>query len=397
MKDRIAIVTGGLGFGGSTSFVLQLASGLQEIHVPSAVFSFMRKNEFAGEFEAKGIPVHTTDEERLIFEDRLAFLCKKIAEFAPTAVLANIGAESYELLRYVPQGVARIGIVHDLATRPQLTVRLYHDVLDGVAAVNPHLASMVHAESPQTACRYVTHGIPLVSGSRPRDPNPDRPLKLIFFGRLEPGKGTRVFPLILRELQKRNIPFQWTIHGQGSDESYLRETLKKEIEAGQVVMSSQVPREKLFAIVRQHDVFIMASDIEGGPLTLLEAMSAGLVPVCNNIPSLAQEVVKPENGFLIPRDPARYAECLAILHQDRALLEKMSAAAKEIITANFTLEAMARRYLDFIHSLTLPENAKPWPRHMDPKPIRTSTGVAKIAQSVKMVRHARRVLKRIRS
>ena len=48
-------------------------------------------------------------------------------------------------------------------------------------------------------------------------------------------------------------------------------------------MSSPVSRDQLFPLVRQHDVFIMASEIEGGPLTLLEAMALGLVPICNDI------------------------------------------------------------------------------------------------------------------
>src|SRR5262249_24436987 len=120
-RQRIAIVSGGLPFGGSTTFALQLASGFRKIDVPCAVFSFTNKNPLGDEFAAAGIPVHTTNEAALIFEDRLTDIYRQVATFNPTAVIANIGGEAYELLRYVPEGVARIGMIHDLAMRPRET------------------------------------------------------------------------------------------------------------------------------------------------------------------------------------------------------------------------------------------------------------------------------------
>src|SRR6185312_7362306 len=112
-------------------------------------------------------------------------------------------------------------------------------------------------------------------------------------------KGTRLFPDIIKELHQRKVPFRWAIYGNGPDEGYVRESLAAEIQAGNVVVSPHVPREELFRTIRKHDVFIMASDHEGGPLTLLEAMSVGLVPICHDTPCLVQEVVNPENGFII--------------------------------------------------------------------------------------------------
>lgn len=395
-RQRIAIVSGGLQFGGSTTFALQLGSGFRKIDVSCAVFSFTIQNPFAEEFAAAGIPVYTSNESALIYEDRLANLYRQISTFNPTAIIANIGGEAFELLRYIPEGVARIGMIHDLAMKPQQTVRYYSEALDGVAVVNSHLVREVEMAASGVPCRFIPHGIPLPLNAIPRDPNPVDPLRLIFFGRLVEGKGTRLFPSIVSELHRRKIPFQWTIHGEGPEESFLRQRLAAEINAGEVTLSSQVHRDKLYSIIRQHDVFIMASEIEGGPLTLLEAMSAGLVPICNDIPSLALDVVAGENGFIIPKDPEKYAQCLAQLHQNRSLLERMSVAARKTITDNFTVEAMARRYSDF--SLSLRPNAKnvSWPERIRPRPILGSSVTVRLAHSLGVLRSARRLLKRVR-
>jgi len=393
MTDRlkIAIITGGLRFGGSTSFVLQLACGFGAIGIPCAVFSFSRDNPFAGEFAAAGVPVHVGDEDRLIFEDRLTSLYKKIAEFNPNAIIANIGGEAYETLRYAPPGVARVGMIHDLAMEPARTVAIYKDVLDGVAVVNSYLAEEVRRAEPTVNCRYLPHGIPLPTVAA-RDPNASDPLKIIYFGRLYPGKGTRFFPGIMDELQKRKIPFQFRIHGEGPEEAYLREALANHIAAGVAVLSSNVSRAELYPLIRQHDVFIMASEHEGGPLTLLEAMALGLVPVCHDIPCLVQEVVNAENGFRIPRTPEAFADVIALLHQDRPMLERLSATARKTIDVAYSIEAMAKRYVDFINTMA-PQSRVAWQDSIQPEPIRCLSPTAQLLQRLPLLRPARRLLK----
>src|SRR5690348_12786903 len=104
-RQKIAIVTGGMMFGGSTIFALQLTSGLKALGVHSEVFSFRSDHPFAEEFAAAGVRVHLSDERRYIYEDRLASLYQKIAEFSPKAIIANIGGEAIEMLRYIPAGI----------------------------------------------------------------------------------------------------------------------------------------------------------------------------------------------------------------------------------------------------------------------------------------------------
>ena len=393
---KIAISTGSLMFGGSTTFVLQLTSGFKALGVRSAVFSFRSDHPFAEEFAAAGIPVHLADERRFIYEDRMESLYQRIVEFGPTAVIANLGAEGYEMLRYMPPGVARIGVVHDLAMDPSYWISDYQDALDGLAVVNRLLTENVRRAAPDMKCEYLAHGIPLPDVSA-RDRNPSDPLKLIYFGRLYPGKGTRLFPGIVEELRKRDIPFQFRIHGTGPEESYLRESLASFIASGTVTLSTNVPRSELYPLIRQNDIFIMASEHEGGPLTLLEAMSLGLVPVCNDIPCLVHEVVHPDTGFRVARTPEAFAEAIAALHRDRAMLERLSAAARKTIDGNYTIESMARRYLEFIKSAAPAQTHIEWPAAIRPKPIATMPRVSQLAQRLPLVKPMRRILKKMKT
>lgn len=391
---KIGLVTAGVQFGGSTTFLLQLASSLRTLGIATEVYSFRKHHPLAPDFAAAGVPVHITDEGQFIFEDRVAALYAKIAEFKPTVVIANLGAESYEMLRYLPPGVTRIGMVHDITTRDG--VAHYERFLDGIACVNPHWGKQGIPGNRKLPYEYLAHGIPLPEPGLVRTRNLNEPLKLTFFGCLGPHKGTRYFPEIVKELQRRAIPFRWAMYGDGPDEAYLREQLSAEIKAGTVTLTPQLPRTELFRAVRNHDIFIMASDAEGGPFTLLEAMSLGLVPICNDIPCLAQEVVRPENGFIIARDPAKYADTLAALHQDRPRLERMSAAARQIISERYSLNAMAERYVQFIRKIAPAPPSISWPRSIQPKPIYGSRSLWQLSQTTALARQFRRLVKRIR-
>jgi len=367
---RIAFVTGGVPLGGATTFTLFLAAALRRMDVPVEVFSFTAGNPLAGEFLEAGITVHTEDENRLIYEDRLQNLYAKLRAFKPTSVFAVIGNEAFEMFRYMPPGVSRIGVIHDGLMQPRILGPRYRHTLDHLVVVAAYLRDEIKALDPQFPCTYLAHGIPIPAGTAPRSPNLNKPLRLLYYGRFEDSsKGVRLFPEIVAALKQRQIPFIWTMHGYGPDEEFLKAALAAEIQKGRVVFSKPVGYGQLSALVRNHDVYLLTSIQEGGPLTLLEAMSLGLVPVCGDIPCLIQEVITTENGFRVPRDkPDAYAAAIATLNTDRALLERFSSAARKTVTEHYSARSMAQRYLSLLESLPSDRRAV-WPEEIEPLPI----------------------------
>ncbi len=369
---RIAFVTGHVALGGSTTYMMFLAAALRRQGVPSEVFSFSADHPLAREFAEAEVPVHTTDAHRLIYEDRLQQLYARLREFKPTVAFAVLGAESFELLRHLPAGVARIGVFHDRTSQPQIFGPRYRGSLDHLVVVAAYLREDLRRLDPQFPCTYLAHGIPLPEGVPPRmAPENSAPLHLLYYGRLENiSKGIRLFPEIVAALKHRQIPFCWTIHGCGPEEKFLKTALAQDVRSGLVRFSSPIPYDQLPAMVRQHDVYLLTSTNEGGPLTLVESMALGLVPVCGDIPGLVQEVITPANGFRVPRaDPDAYACAIAKIHADRDLLEQMSRAAKAAIVADFSADAMARRYLAFFESLKLSTAESNWPETIRVQPI----------------------------
>src|SRR2546425_916038 len=106
---RMALVSGGLKLGGSTTFLCNLAGELLRRGIPARVFSFERENPLASDFERLNIPVSCQDDRRVIFEDRLRAILLELRSFKPAVVLGCLSATSFEVLRYMPPGVLRFG------------------------------------------------------------------------------------------------------------------------------------------------------------------------------------------------------------------------------------------------------------------------------------------------
>jgi glycosyltransferase involved in cell wall biosynthesis len=100
-------------------------------------------------------------------------------------------------------------------------------------------------------------------------------------------------------------------------------------------------------LLAQYDVFLLASDYEGLPLVLLEAMGSGLVPVVSDLPSGIRELVDDTTGRRVePNDIPGYARELVWLHEHRAELPRLSANARKKVYEEYSVAAMTDRWLE---------------------------------------------------
>ena len=78
------------------------------------------------------------------------------------------------------------------------------------------------------------------------------------------------------------------------------------------------------------DIFVLSSRSEGFPVSILEAMAAGLPVVATNVGGVAESVVDGETGLLVPPgDPDALAAALDRLLTDSALRLRLGTAGRE--------------------------------------------------------------------
>jgi glycosyltransferase involved in cell wall biosynthesis len=142
------------------------------------------------------------------------------------------------------------------------------------------------------------------------------------------------------------MPFHWTIVGAGGERGFLEMKLKTGSPEQTVSFAGPVSYADVPAVLNQHDVYLLASDYEGLPLSLLEAMGHGLVPVVSDLESGIREVVDKTAGLLVPVDDvAGYARAIIHLHEHREELAAKSIAARARVQQEFSTAAMTDRWL----------------------------------------------------
>ena len=171
---------------------------------------------------------------------------------------------------------------------------------------------------------------------------PDGAPLLISVGRLVPQKALSDLLRAFAQLPDHPVAPQLRIAGRGR----LEASLAREIEqlglggrARLLGLRSDVPR-----LLAASDLYVSSSHWEGLPISILEAMAAGLPVVATQVGD-APRAIGVDSGVLVaPRDPAALARAIADLLADPVRLRGLGIAGRARVRAEFGAEAWAERH-----------------------------------------------------
>lgn len=174
------------------------------------------------------------------------------------------------------------------------------------------------------------------------------PFRIIYTGRLvQYQKRVRDFADLAEALDRTGLDYSLTLIGESFDGSntVLQKRLAAQIAMGRVRLPGRMTRSEIFDELAVSHCFVLVSDFEGLPISLLEGMSQGCVPVVAKMNSGISEVVADgRNGLIIDgRNYQTWAERITRMAEDPAEVARLSAEARETIRQRFTVESLANR------------------------------------------------------
>ncbi|RME08298.1 MAG: glycosyltransferase, partial [Anaerolineae bacterium] len=170
---------------------------------------------------------------------------------------------------------------------------------------------------------------------------PPDALVLGTIGRLVPDKGQAYFLQAAARLRNRFPQARFLIVGDGPDDVALRALAERLNLADAVTFTGF--RQDIPALLGAMDVLVMPSLREGLPLTLLEALAAG-VPVVATDTGGVRALLGEEAGLVVP--PADVAALVAAcerLLSDEALRERLGARGRSLVQTRYSLRRTADR------------------------------------------------------
>ena len=221
-------------------------------------------------------------------------------------------------------------------------VGVSESIRNKIVRLNPGLAQHTHAIANSSVQERDIIG---------RRPPRSGTLRMVYAGRLvQYQKRVLDYLELARSLDRVGVPYEIALIGafsrHGNDEEAFRSAAAEHLADGRLRLTGRLTREQIFAELDESDLFVLLSEFEGLPLSLVEAMARGCVPVAAAMDSGIPEVIaNDENGLIITgRDYDHWAARIVELAKDRRRLARMSQQARATVRARFTVERAADRF-----------------------------------------------------
>jgi glycosyltransferase involved in cell wall biosynthesis len=173
------------------------------------------------------------------------------------------------------------------------------------------------------------------------------PPRVLYVGLLTPRKGVLDLIEASQMLRRDGIEHELWLLGGTPDEGPAAAVPVLEASEGTAVLLGTRPPETMPAAYASADIFCLPSWWEAMPLSILEAMAAGLPVVATDVGDVSRAVEEGRTGYVVPvKSPQRLAGALKSLLTDPELRTRFGVAARSRAEEHFSSTVTARAVSD---------------------------------------------------
>lgn len=330
---RVLLVTKGLDIGGIERIVVDLALGLaRRGAAPEVAVVNDRRDGLMGTLDAARVPVH-----RLGGTDRIggagAWHLARLAAARRFDVVHVHGPLPAIVARLAPRHRPVVTTSHTLWRGLRAPARVGWRLTASRDAAAVAVSAAVAASLPRAVAahtRVIPHGVDpeaiaaALAAAGTRDESPD----VVTAVAVASHRDVKNYPNLLRAIRlarDAGAPVRLVAVGEGPDLERHRALARDLGLAGVVTFEAPIP--DALGVIASADVLVVASDFEGQPLVVSEALALGR-PVVATAVGRVPELVSPGVGRVVPPDDAEaLGAALAELALDHALRRTMGATA----------------------------------------------------------------------
>lgn len=234
---------------------------------------------------------------------------------------------------------------------------------DGIICPSKEIEEMTVKVFPNLKCRQIANGVltPKDLSAKEKERlkqtlniTSQQPI-LISTNRFEPVKNLKMLINILPKLMNKIDKLVVIFIGDGSELSHLKLQLKKSTNKDQynrIKFLGRLPIEQVGKYLSISDVFVNTSLTEGMSISLLEAMSFGVIPVVTNVGGNSDVIRNYTNGFLIEKnnETMLYNKLLDVLRNlDTSYFLRQNA--KTTVFDNFLWTNITNKIINFYNEV----------------------------------------------
>jgi glycosyltransferase involved in cell wall biosynthesis len=355
-RPVVVVFVKGLGIGGAEKLI---AEGSRVWDISSfdyrVAYIIPWKDQLVGELRAQSVPVRCIGSRRGFTPGSFLRYRKLLAEWQADLVHAHL--PSAGILARLASPVPVVYTEHNLAWsyRPltRMLNRWTYALNDAVTAVSGAVSETI-ANYPGPPAVVIANGVSVAVEPAARDRARQelglidgQPL-VVHVGNIRPGKGHEDLieaAALLANRRPRPRVVSIGVEKNKGDLDRLRAMVTEYGLEGCVEFLGR--RSDALAFIAAADVYVNPAEIEGLPITILEAMALGRPVVATAVGGVPTVVRHGLTGLTVePRSPDQLAEAITGLLDNPLEARRLAEAGTQLVAAEYGIETMVRAFED---------------------------------------------------
>lgn len=348
--------------GGPVTWLMHLLPYLKQTGFEVSCLIFFHKGNNGPLYEhlvKNGITVHTSSFLSST-EDNIKWILDCLQKNTPHIFVPNIVVPAYYACKWAKKaGIITIGISHSDDPFYHAIQKEFMDGhksfrLDGMICVSKVLEQQLLKSkyASKVKIKRIPCGVIIPDSKAKRV---DTSLMVIYVGRLaEQQKRISEVTRSFCKMTQKISGVEAIIYGDGPDKINVENILNEQQKTTAVSLGGNIPPKQMTDRLLKAHVIVLLSDFEGLPISILEAMACGVVPVCLHMRSGITELIEnSKTGYIVDDRDAHFIETIKRLKADNQIWEQISLNAKQLVKENFSLEISCNSYSSFFNDLKI--------------------------------------------
>ena len=293
-------------------------------------------------------------------EDNIKWILECLDKNTPHIFVPNLVVPAYYACKWAKKaGITTIGISHSDDPFYHAIQKEFMDGhksfrLDGMICVSKVLEQQLLKSkyASKVKIKRIPYGVIIPDSMAKRD---DTSLRVIYVGRLaEQQKRISEVTRSFCKMTQKIKGVEAIIYGDGPDKVNVENILNEQQKTTAVSLGGNIHPEQMTDKLLKAHVIVLLSDFEGLPISILEAMACGVVPVCLHMRSGITELIENgKTGYIVDDRNEHFIETIKELKADNQIWEQMSLNAKQLVTEKFSLEISCNSYISFFNDFKI--------------------------------------------
>ena len=356
-KIVFELIDAGICLGGIESWTITLLREFKNRKINVELFS--RRNDLP-------IPQNIEDITRVFDIDYMQYfqsvleLATELVKSLPCTLISNWQSQAMIagiiVKEMFPNELRIVSVVHNDKIALYRRQKFFEPYTDKIMGVSQRINEtfIKHYQIPREKIFYkespVEFDIDFVKKYTLED---EKPLKIGFAARISKfQKRIDLLIKVIERLDENNINYNLEIAGEGSYFSKLKLWHTNYKYKEKIEILGRVSRDRMNQFWKNKDIYLSVSDFEGASISMLEAMSYGIIPVVTSVSGVEEYVQNEWNGLIANTgDVTQLSKYIAYISQKRELLPIFGQRSRKIIKDKCKLSEYCDKILSEINQL----------------------------------------------